>query len=211
VSRAAIAAGLALLALAGCASRPLEVGYPPQAARRALLGAVAPRKVVVTAVTDRRLQQDRIGNRPESGKPLVTSRPVPEIVRQALVLELGLNGHEVVTGPGDVVVTADVEDFWLDAVGGAPTPRYVGRVAIALVVAEGATGNRLLSRRYVGVTRRPGEADSRDTWRAVMDTALARTIHDVATDPDVAAALDRTAPRGYVPASRATTGANASR
>jgi uncharacterized lipoprotein YajG len=195
VSRAAIAAGLALLALTGCASRPLEAGYPPQAARRALLGAVAPRKVVVTAVTDRRLQQDRIGNRPENGKPLVTSRPVPEIVRQALVLELGLNGHEVVTGPGDVVVNADVEEFWLDAVGGVPTPQYVGRVAIALVVAGGATGDRLLSRRYVGVTRRQGEADSRDTWRAVMDTALARTIHDVATDPDVAAALDRTSPR----------------
>jgi hypothetical protein len=194
VTRAAIASGLALLALAGCGSRPLEVGYPSQAARRATLGAVAPRKVVVTAVTDRRPQQDRIGHRPQNGKPLVTSRPVPEIVRQALVLELGLNGHEVVTGRGDVVIAADVEEFWLDAVGGAPTPHYVGRVAIALVVAEDGTGEPRLTRRYVGVTRRPGEADSRDTWRAVMDTALTRAIHDVATDPDVAAALRRKGP-----------------
>jgi uncharacterized lipoprotein YajG len=191
VIRVAVAAGLALLALAGCASRPLEIGYPPQAAKRALLGSVAPRKVVVTAVTDRRVQQDRIGNRPENGKPLVTSRPVPEIIRQALAFELGLNGHEVVTGPGDVVITADVEEFWLDTVGGVPTPHYVGRVAISVLVAQPGTGDQLLSRRYVGVTRRPGEADSRDTWRAVMDTALARAIHDVATDPDLVSALGR--------------------
>jgi hypothetical protein len=182
------------MVVAGCAPRPLDVGYPPGAARRALLGSVAPRRVVVSAVTDRRMQQDRIGARPENGKPLFTSRPVPDIVRNALVVELGRNGHEVVAGPGDVVVSADVEEFWLDAVGGVPQPQYVGRVAIALAVAEGRTGDKLLARRYVGITRRTGEADSRDTWRAVMDAALARTIHDVATDPDVAAALRRTAP-----------------
>jgi hypothetical protein len=184
-----IAGILAVATLAGCASRAVDVGYPPTAASRSLLGDVAPRRVVVAAVADRRMDQGRIGAQPESGKPIVTSRPVPDLVRDALVVELGANGHDVVAAGGDVVVQADVEEFWLDAVGSSDSTLYVGRVAIAVLIADGRTGERILGRRYVGLTRRAGEADSRATWREVMDVALARTIRDVATDPDVALAL----------------------
>ena len=186
-------AGLvALLALAGCAGSRVDVGYPETAANRALLASVAPRRVVVTAVTDRRANRSQIGSKPKDGKPIVTARPVPDIIRDALVVELRKNGHEVVAGPGDAVVAVDVEEFWLDAVGRSATTQYVGRVAIALVIADGRTGDRLLRRRYVGITRRTGDADSKDTRRETMDTALARTIHDVATDPDLALTVGRT-------------------
>jgi hypothetical protein len=191
---AAIACLLALATLAGCAQRTLDIGYPETAANRALLASATPRQVVVAPVTDRRFDKSRIGSKPGDGKPIVTSRPVPDIIRDALVVELGRNGHEVVAGPGDVAVAADVEEFWLDAVGDSATTQYVGRVAIAVVIADGRTGNRLLARRYVGIRRRTGEADSRDAWREVMDTALARTIHDLATDPDIVLSLRRPAP-----------------
>lgn len=174
----------------GCASRTLDVGYPE--ANRALLANVAPRRVVVAPVTDRRADKSRIGSRPEDGKSIVTARPVADIVRDALVLEVGKNGHQVVAGPGDVIVAADVEEFWLDAVGRSATTQYVGRVAIAVVIADGRTGDRLWTRRYVGIRRHTAEADSKKAWREVMDTALARTIHDVATDPDLALTLART-------------------
>jgi hypothetical protein len=39
------------------------------------------------------------------------------------------------------------------------------------------------------VRRRTGEADAKEVWREVMDVALVRTIHDLATDPELAAAL----------------------
>ena len=188
---ALVVAALGLAALTGCASRSLDVGYPAAAANRAQLASVAPRRVVVTAVADRRVTQDRIGAEPENGKPLVTSRPVSDIVRDALVVELGRNGHEVVAGPGEVVVAADVEEFWLDTVGRSEKTQYVGRVAIAVVLTDGATGGRLFGRRYVGVRRRLGAADAKDVWREVLDVALARTIHDLATDPDLASALGR--------------------
>jgi hypothetical protein len=191
VKPGAVAGLLALVMLAGCAQPALEVGYPPASANRALLGTVGPRRVVVPVVADRRGDPGRIGAQPENGKPIVTARTVPDIVRDALVVELVRNGHEVVTGRGDVVVTADVEEFWLDAVGRSDTTQYVGRVAIAVVIAEGRTGERLLGRRYVGLKRRTGGADSRDAWRQVMDAALARTLHDLATDPDFAQALGR--------------------
>lgn len=183
----ALVATLALLT--GCASGTVEVGYPAGAANRTLLSSTGPRRVVVSAVTDRRTNQQRIGSRPENGKPIVTARPVGDIVRDALLVELGRNGHEVVPGAGDVVIAADVEEFWLDATGRSVNTQYIGRVAIAIAVADGATGERLLERRYVGVRRRTGEADAKEVWREVMDVALVRTIHDLATDPELAAAL----------------------
>jgi hypothetical protein len=184
---------IALLGVAGgCASRTLDVGYPEAETRKALLANMAPRRVVVAPVTDRRGEKDRIGASPENGKPIVTARPVADIVRDALVLEVARNGHEVVAAPGDVVVAADVEEFWLDAVGRSANTQYVGRVAIAVAIADGQTGDRLWTRRYVGIRRQTGEADSKNTWREVMDMALARTIRDVATDPELALTVART-------------------
>ena len=88
-------------------------------------------------------------------------------------------------------VAAEVEEFWLDAVGRSASTRYIGRVAIAIVIADAHTGQRLVGRRYVGIRRRTADADATEAWREVMDTALARTIHDLATDPDIALSLGR--------------------
>lgn len=185
---------ITILAVAGCARRTVDVRYQETAANRALLSSVAPRRVVVAPVTDRRAERSRIGVEMPKGKPIVTARPVPDIVRDALVVELKKNGHEVVAAPGDIVVSLDVEEFWLDAVGRAASTQYVGRVAIAVAIADGHSGDALMTRRYVGIRRRSGEADSKETWREIMETALARTIHDVATDPDLAFNIGR-APR----------------
>ena len=188
-----LAGVIALLALAtACASRTVDVSYPETEVKKALLGSVAPRRMVVAPVTDRRGDRDRIGASPEDRKPIVTARPVSEIVRDALVREVEKNGHQVVAGPGDVVLAADVEEFWLDAVGRSATTQYVGRVAIAVAVADGHTGDRLWSRRYVGIRRQTAAADSKTAWREVMDAALARMIRDVATDPDLALSVART-------------------
>jgi hypothetical protein len=188
-----IAGVIAVLTMAtACASRTVDVSYPETEVKKALLGNVAARRVVVAPVRDRRGDKDRIGASPEDRKPIVTTRPVSEIVRDALVREVEKNGHQVVAGPGDVVLAADVEEFWLDAVGRSATTQYVGRVAIAVAIADGQTGDRLWSRRYVGIRRQTAEADSKTAWREVMDTALARTIRDVATDPDLALSVART-------------------
>jgi hypothetical protein len=188
-----LAGVIAVLTLAtACASRTVDVSYPETGVKKALLANVAPRRMVVAPVTDRRGDRDRIGASPEDRKPIVTARPVSEIVRDALVREVEKNGHQVVAGPGDVVLAADVEEFWLDAVGRSATTQYVGRVAIAVAVADGQTGDRLWSRRFVGIRRQTAAADSKTAWREVMDAALARMIHDVATDPDLALSVART-------------------
>jgi hypothetical protein len=190
-ARALLALGV-LLAAGGCATRTIDVGYPAASTNRALLAGVAPRRIVVAPVGDRRAETSRIGVTPEGGKAIVTASPVAEIVRNALVAEVGTNGHEVVSGPGDVVLSAEVQEFSLDAIGRSASTQYIGRVAIALAVADGRTGQRLLTRRYVGIRRQTGEADAKSAWRDVMDVALARTMHDVATDPELALTISRT-------------------
>jgi hypothetical protein len=188
----ALAAVTVVLALGGCATRTIDVGYPAANANRALLAGVAPRRIVVAPVSDRRADTSRIGVTPEGGKPIVTSSPVADIVREALAAEVASNGHQVVSGPGDVVLSADVQEFSLDALDRSASTQYVGRVAIALAVADGRTGQRLLTRRYVGIRRQTGEADAKSAWRDVMDVALARAMHDVATDPELALTISRT-------------------
>lgn len=183
---------IALFALVGCAGPTIDVAYPETASHRALLASVAPRKVAVPAVTDRRANKNQIGATPDDGKPIVTARPVADIVRDALVVELAKNGHEVVASQGDALVSVDVEEFSLDAVERTATTQYLGKVAIALAIADARTGERLFMRRYVGIRRQTADSDSKDSWRDIMDTALARTIRDVATDPDVAATIGRT-------------------
>jgi hypothetical protein len=53
------------------------------------------------------------------------------------------------------------------------------------------TGERVVTRRYVGIRRQQAEPDSAEARRAVMDTALARTVRDLATDRELVAALSR--------------------
>ena len=182
----------ALSTLAGCAS--LDIGYPETVANRAQLASVGPRRVVVEPITDRRMDQTRIGAKPKNGDGIKTRRPVADIVREAFVVELTKNGHVVVPSEGDIRVAADVEEFWLDAAGHNATTQYVGRVALALVVTDGHGGATLLTRRYVGTKRRQAEAGSKDAWRDVMNIALARAMRDIATDPDLEAALGRRPP-----------------
>jgi hypothetical protein len=184
-------AGLALAsALGGCASG-LDVGYPPAGANPAVLASVAPRRVALGPVTDRRMDRTRIGARPKNGDAIVTTRPVADVVRDALAVELSRNGHTVLAGEGDIRLRADVEDFWLDTSGRNSTTQYVGRVAIALAVTDVRSGDTLLVRRYVGIKRLQAEADDTSAWREAMDAALARTMRDVATDPELAATLAR--------------------
>jgi hypothetical protein len=131
----------ALSTLAGCASG-LDVGYPETVANRARLASVPPRRIVVGPITDRRMDQSRIGAKPKNGDAIATRRPVADIVREALVVELTKNGHAVVAAEGDIRVAADVEEFWLDAAGRNATTQYVGRVALALAVTHGRSGPR---------------------------------------------------------------------
>jgi hypothetical protein len=147
--------------------------------------------VEIAPVADRRMDTARIGSKPKDGGDIVTSRPVTEIVGEAITLEIRKNGHAVVSDKKDVILAAAVEEFRLDVVAGYSSTQYVGRVVLAVTLADGRGGDQLLSRRYVGISRRQIDKGSDNDWRDLMDVALARTMHDLATDPELAAVLTR--------------------
>ena len=182
------------LNLAGCGTTALDVHYPEQGVNRALLASIAPRRVLIDHVADRRPDTTRVGIRPGGGGDIVTSRPVPDIVREALDLEMSKNGLQVVSDRAEVVLRPAVELFSLEAVHGYGNWQYVGRVVITVSVADGRTGDTLLTRRYVGLRRRDVDKPDESQWREVMDTALARAMHDLATDQELVAALSGTRP-----------------
>lgn len=177
----------------GATTSGLDVRYPEAGVNRSLLASAPPRRIEITPVADRRVDTARIGARPKDGGAIVTIRPVADIVGEALAVEIRKNGHAVVSDSRDVVLSSVVEEFRLDIVTGYSAAQYVGRVVIALTVAEPKSGDRLLTRRYVGISRRQidKDKDSDNGWREVMDVALARTMRDLATDPELAAVLTR--------------------
>jgi hypothetical protein len=187
-----LAAFAVLLTAAGCSSTSsngLNVGYPEAGANRAMLAVLTPLRIEIGPITDRRVDARRVGVSPQDKKDIVTSRPVTEIVRDALAVELVKNGHAVVEGGEDAILTVDIDEFWLDILTGYGATHYVGKVAIALAVTNGRTGERVAARRYIGIRRGQVEADSQDARREVMDVALARAMHDLATDRALVAAL----------------------
>lgn len=196
----ALVASLATLIVGGgCgATTSLDIRYPEAGVQPAMLASVAPRRIGINSVIDRRPQPARIGLAPKSEKDIVTRRPVADIVREALAIEVTRNGHAVAGDQEDAVLAAAVEEFRLDIVAGHPTSQGVGRVVIALAVADGRTGATVLARRYTGIRRQQFEKDSARAWREVMDIALTRTMRDLATDPELAAALARL-PTGAAP------------
>jgi hypothetical protein len=181
---------LSALALAsGCGSAGLDVRYPEARVNRSVLASAPARRVEVGPVDDRRMDTRRIGIKPKNGGDIVTRRPVVDIVREALVVELGKNGHSVLSEGRDVVLAAAVEEFRLDEVESYGSTHCVGRVVLALSIVDGRTGETLLTKRYVGIKRRDVDKASEDSWRETMDVALARVMHDLATDPELARAL----------------------
>jgi hypothetical protein len=186
---------LAIVSLVGCArSVTLDVGYPEAGVNRAMLASARPRRVEIRPVVDRRADTARIGVQPDGNKPIVTSHAVADIVRDALVLEVRRNGHAVVSEGSDLVVAADIDEFWLDVVVGYSSAQYVGRVALTVALIDGRTGETLVTRRYVGIRRRQGERDAKQVGREVMDLALSRAMHDLATDTELADAFARRLP-----------------
>ena len=115
---AALLCSLALASGAGCArNQGLDVRYPEAGVNRALLASVPPQRVGISPVVDRRLDTSRIGSLPKDGRAIVTRRPVSDIVRDALTVEVSRNGHAVLPDAQDVVqetvvtVARKIKDF----------------------------------------------------------------------------------------------------
>jgi uncharacterized lipoprotein YajG len=194
VSRGLALVALAALALGGCASRKiLDVGLKPTDAGHGPLGSAPPVTVRVAELTDKRPEPERIGYTKNTfggrSADLVTGRPVPAIVRDAIVAEFAASGHRV--GPdADILVSGTITAFWFELSTGGGSFELTADVGADVTLSDGPAGRLLLTRAYRGHYAEKTTAGALEsTWQRVMNTALQRMVREIASDPGLLAAL----------------------
>lgn len=177
-----------LAALGGCAftQATLNVGYTEAMASRGPLSSIAPRRIDVGAFADRRPETNKIGYKRngfgQKTADIVTTKPVPDIVKEALTAELKKNGHDVTTAERDLVLSGDITTFWFELQVNFATIEFFGTSAITLNVVDGRTGTTLLTRNYQGHYTEKSMGGLDATWERVMNEALQRMVREVSTD-----------------------------
>jgi len=175
---------LGMLVLTGCISRTLDIGYDGSRTGPGALASLPSRRVIVPAVTDKRVAAD--GTRVH--EKVFSARPVPDVVRDAVILEVKGNGHTAVNESGDWVFAVDVEKLWVDTVAGFWTAQFVGVASIRLTVRDGKTGRVLANRTYHGVQRETVDNVFVSVQRA-LSGALGRVAREIGTDETLARTL----------------------
>jgi len=189
-----------LLVFSGCAftQAKLDVAYQEATARKGPLALAASRDVEIGTFTDTRTETDKIGYKKngfgQKAATIVTKRPVPDIVRNAVVTELKLNGHNPGrSGSSSLVLEGDVTTFWFDLQSNLFTVDFLGTVAMELRLRDPETGRLLLARTYQGHYAEKSRGGLDGTWERVMNVALERMIREMSTDRRLLEAL-RTGP-----------------
>ena len=183
-----------ILALGGCAftTATLDVGLKPTDTGRGPLSSVPPATVRVADLVDKRPDTDRIGYKKNGfgskTADVVTERPVPVIVRDAIATEFSANGHRI-GHDADLVVSGSVTTFWFELTPHFSTLEFSGTVAADLTVSDAKTGQALVTRSYQGNYTDKSMVGYEGTWQRVMNTALERMVRDIASDPRLLAAL----------------------
>jgi hypothetical protein len=186
--------GTAALA-SGCAftDATINVAYPEARAGRGALGTVPPRRIEIGTLVDRRPEPDKIGYKRngfnQKTAKIQTSKPVPDIVREALAAELGKNGHVVGGADSELVLSGEISEFWFDISVGMWVVDFVGTTALQLELRPRGTDTVLASRRYRGYHKESAMGGLEGTWEHVMNTALEHMMRELSTDLALARAL----------------------
>ncbi|MFZ2446092.1 MAG: YajG family lipoprotein [Syntrophobacteraceae bacterium] len=183
-----IVLGLFVLVSGGCAftQANLNVKYDSEAARVGPLSSVKSVTLDIQDLVDKRPDKNRIGYKRngfgQQTADIITAKPVPQIVKEALAAEFSKNGHLVSPTGSSLILSGDVSSFWFDVQVGFWTLQFMGTVGMDLKVVDRDTGNVLYTRSYQGHYNEESLGGLEGTWERVMNTALERMVRDVSTD-----------------------------
>jgi hypothetical protein len=154
--------------------------------------------VAIDAIEDQRPEIDKIGYKRngfnQKTAKIQTDKPVPEIVREALTIELAKNGHIVGGAEDNLALSGRVEEFWLDISMGIFTIDYVATTRLALTLVDRKSGQTLHSRTYRGYHKETAMGGLEGTWEQVTRNALQQMMREIGTDQRLAQALRRQSP-----------------
>jgi uncharacterized lipoprotein YajG len=184
----------ASLAVTGCAftRADLNVNYPESAAKQGPLSSIAPLSVQVDTFSDARPDRDRIGYKRNGfgmqTADIVTTQPVPLIIRDAIAVELKKNGH-LTQADHAAAITGVIRTFWFDIQVNFWTIEFMGTIGLDLAVVDSATKNVLITRTYQAHYDEKSMAGYTGTWERVMNVTLERLVRQIGTDQKLIDAL----------------------
>jgi Uncharacterized lipoprotein len=179
---------LLLLTLGGCAftQANLNVGYDEAKAAKGPLSEIPSRQLTIGEFKDVRPERDRIGYKRNGygmkTADILTQKPVPEIVREAVTAELSKNGHMTASKAPELGLASKITTFWFNTQINFWSVEFMGTVAVNLNVTDGKTGASLLARKYQGHFNEKSLGGLDATWERAMNAALVLMIEEMSTD-----------------------------
>ncbi len=180
---------LFMLVSGGCAftRANLNVKYDSEAARVGPLASVRPVTIDLQEFVDKRPERFKIGYKRngfgQNTADIVTTKPVSQIVKEALMTEFIKNGHIVTATGNSLVISGEITSFWFEIQVNFATLEFMGTVGVNLNVVDPDSGAVLYSQSYQGYYDESALGGLEGTWEHVMNTALERMVRDVSTDP----------------------------
>ena len=144
---------------------------------------------------DKRNETDKIGYR-YNGKvdsfreikdSYVTTKPIPEIIRESIITLLTNNGYLINNDDAkDIILSGTITHFWLDQSTKFTSIELFGSIRIDVDFIDASNNNILLKRSY------QGDYSEKSNWgfyskgfERIMDTALERMINKIGTDDEL--------------------------
>jgi uncharacterized lipoprotein YajG len=188
----------------GCAftKANLDIGYDPAKAERGPLSSVETLKISISELKDSRTDKEVIGHKVNGigmeTADIVTKKPVPEIMRSALMTMFEKNGHLLKEANGQVTLDGEIKEFWLELQMNMMTVEFLGTMTLNLNVKD-SNRNVLYAHEYQGHYDEKKAAGYVKSWENVMNITLQKLMYQIATDQELVKVLSARVPQSLKP------------
>jgi hypothetical protein len=177
----------------GCAftTARLNVAARPATDLKGPLSQLPATKFDLQALADERSDKARIGWKKNgygsNTADILTTRPVTEIVAEAIRAGLQQNGQSV-SVPGDITISGSLTRFWFEVKPNFWTVEFTGNVECDLQFTRTGT-QQVYKSRYSGTYTKKTGGGLDATWTEVMDASVEKLVEDIVFDANLIEAL----------------------
>lgn len=175
----------AAITLTACAygDAKLDLAYDASTAKAGVLSEAPSTTIYLADVEDRRVEKDRIGYKRNGfgakTADIVSERPAPELVKEALASALQKNNHVLGGQDARVELKPSLTNFWFDYKTGFVTVEFYGQVQAELSVIDQSSGATVYSEIFDGYYSEKTGGGLKKTWQRIMNAALADFVNKV--------------------------------
>lgn len=180
-----------LIFFSGCAftDAKLDVQYDKGLAKEGPLSSVTALRVKVDQLQDERPFLDKIGDKKNTYgmdcADIVTTTPIPDMIRNAIVVMLEKNGHIVTDQEADIIVSGVIERFWFESQMNFWTIEFMGTADIELEFRSNLIQGSLLKKRYSGHHNEELFSGYHKEMQMVMNKTLQDLIDHISMDSEL--------------------------